>query len=615
MKLKYILIISFIFVSAVPVYVSLEFFNQYVAEISRERLIERLSGISQIAKTRIQSAVARMRDNHQLIASRTQMRLSLQQWNMKQNSQYQEKIKRIIHDAASASETIDTIVISDLGGNTVAQVNSEFTGTSYVGNTEGDIHYQTDYADGELILTLTSALYFENEKIGTIQTVFTPSFILDLVKDRTGLGKSGEWLFAITNESGDALFAVPLKYDAEAAFRRSVHKSRTDVPIIPALQGQEIILEYAPDYREIPVLAATRYIPELDWGLVAKIDEAEVNAISQNSHQFLIILEVVSLALSLLVGLLLANFISRPIERLTGYSRQLAEDKYQESHINAGFLEADTLFKAFNQMASELSELNNNLNQMVAERTDELNVANQQLQQQSNELLRINTYLEQFAYITSHDLQEPLRTIQNFTALLEEEYSDKLDEDGQTSLHFLRESAQHMSKLVNGLLEYSRIGRSAEAEQVSLDEIIKEIVQDLSLIISESKADIAWQDLPNIMAYKVEIRALLQNLITNAIKFRRPGHPPRIRIGHKRVNDEQQFFVQDNGIGIEAKYQDKIFQMFQRLHSQSEYIGEGIGLALCKKIVDLHQGNIWYENNPDQGVTFFFTLLLDEKTS
>jgi signal transduction histidine kinase len=238
-----------------------------------------------------------------------------------------------------------------------------------------------------------------------------------------------------------------------------------------------------------------------------------------------------------------------------------------------------------------------------------------QLRQESQSLERMlermeikNAELEQFAYIASHDLQEPLRTISSVVDTFENQYKDKLDVHALTYLSFLTQSSAHMQALITGLLEYSRIGKETEIEFINCNTILEEVIFELTQIITENHAAVRIDKLPSIYAYRLELKELFKNLISNAIKFRKQEMPPEINIQVREEKDQYTFSVQDNGIGIEEKFKQKVFVIFQRLHTKSKYAGTGIGLAQCKKIAELHGGKIWVDSKLRQGSTFYFTI-------
>jgi PAS domain S-box-containing protein len=231
-----------------------------------------------------------------------------------------------------------------------------------------------------------------------------------------------------------------------------------------------------------------------------------------------------------------------------------------------------------------------------------------ELQNQKQDLARSNAELQQFAYVASHDLQEPLRMIVSYLELLERRYKGQLDEKADKFIAFAVDGATRMQTLINDLLSYSRVGtRGQNLETVDCAIIVQSVLTNLQVAIAQSNAVITYDPLPKVNADPSQLTQLFQNLISNAIKFRRE-EPPRIHIAVKCTDDKWLFSVQDNGIGIEPQYLDRIFIIFQRLHSRTEYPGTGIGLAVCKKIVERHGGTLWIESQPGQGSTFHFTL-------
>jgi PAS domain S-box-containing protein len=220
-----------------------------------------------------------------------------------------------------------------------------------------------------------------------------------------------------------------------------------------------------------------------------------------------------------------------------------------------------------------------------------------------------NKEMEQFTFIASHDLLEPLQTVSSFVGLLTEEYHDRLDPNAQKYINFISGSTKRMMELVKGLLHYSRLGRERVLTEVNCNELVNDVLENLGLIISESKAQVHISPMPTIQAYALELNQLFQNLIRNAIKFKKPDVPLQINISAQRENNKWIFTVADNGIGINEKNKEKIFVIFQRLHDRHEFEGTGIGLSYCKKIVELHNGNIWVKSTPGEGSAFYFTIM------
>ncbi len=224
------------------------------------------------------------------------------------------------------------------------------------------------------------------------------------------------------------------------------------------------------------------------------------------------------------------------------------------------------------------------------------------------ELRRSNAELEQFAYVASHDLQEPLRMVVNYTELLEQRYKGRLDEKADKYIHYASDGARRMQRLVSDLLEYSRVGSQGKPlAPVAAEAVARSVMDGLRRLVRESEAVVEIGALPVVMADEVQLRQLFQNLVTNAIKFRGAA-PPRVTITASPRDARVCFAVADNGIGMEMQYAERIFQMFQRLHELGKYPGSGIGLAVAKRIVERHGGTIWVESQLGVGSTFYFTL-------
>ncbi len=240
----------------------------------------------------------------------------------------------------------------------------------------------------------------------------------------------------------------------------------------------------------------------------------------------------------------------------------------------------------------------------------ELKTAQHVLERHTKNLERTNVDLKQFAYVASHDLQEPLRAVSSYCQLLEKQYADKIDERGQRWLEFVTGGAKRMQTLVRDLLTYASVDNKAQTESwitVNCQDACQHAVANLSLVIQESQAQISIGKLPSVWANATQIELLFQNLIANAIKFR-DEQTPKISISAQQQEKHFRFAVQDNGIGIKPEFHERVFEIFKRLESREQYSGTGIGLAICKRIVERFGGKIWIESERGHGCTFFFTL-------
>ncbi|WP_323366852.1 sensor histidine kinase [Leptothoe sp. PORK10 BA2] len=263
---------------------------------------------------------------------------------------------------------------------------------------------------------------------------------------------------------------------------------------------------------------------------------------------------------------------------------------------------------AENSQTTELMEMNSRLRAQVLEQQQ----TEQELAYQAQALARSNADLEEFAYVVSHDLQEPLRAMTAFSQLLEQRYGQQLDSSAQRYITHIVDGGTRMKAMIDGILELSRINHKQPTHApTDLNQALEIALENLELMRRETQATITHGDLPTLFIDKNHIIQLLQNLIGNGIKFRGP-EPPHIHITAEPQANKWLFAVHDNGIGIPHDQQKRIFKLFQRLHNQQEQKGYGIGLAICKRIVEHHQGDIWLESSPGEGAIFYFTLTVND---
>jgi signal transduction histidine kinase len=313
---------------------------------------------------------------------------------------------------------------------------------------------------------------------------------------------------------------------------------------------------------------------------------------------------VVFIGLAVVLALLVRSAVTRPLNALAAACRRITEGNFGEQIVPRGP-------RDIRSIATDVEDMR----QRIVEELDASRMARVTLDEQTEELRRSNAELEQFAYVASHDLQEPLRKVASFCQLLEKRYGDQLDERGHEYIGFAVDGAKRMQRLINDLLTFSRVGRLGSTHtEVNLDDALKSALDNLGAAITESGAEIVRPDepLPTIDGDPTLLTMLWQNLIGNAVKFHREGLAPRIVIEVEQATGADDgdwlFSVTDNGIGIAEEFTDKIFVIFQRLHGRDEYSGTGIGLALCKKIVEHHGGSIRVDSSYTQGTRFLFTL-------
>ncbi|MGA8116803.1 MAG: ATP-binding protein [Actinocatenispora sp.] len=309
----------------------------------------------------------------------------------------------------------------------------------------------------------------------------------------------------------------------------------------------------------------------------------------------LIVLLLVVVSLFLLVN----KGVIRPLARL-GEDTQLVADG------DPGYRVRGSGFGALTSLSSDIEGMRRRITHELDSRAED----QQTLEEQAEELRRSNAELEQFAYVASHDLQEPLRKVASFCQLLERRYGDKLDDSARQYIGFAVDGAKRMQELINDLLAFSRVGRLHDRrEPVALAATLDNALRNLSVSLEESEAEVVVPpELPGVTGDRTLLTMVWQNLIGNAVKFRTPDSSPRVVIEAEETDGECQITVTDNGIGIDAQFADKIFVIFQRLHSRDTYGGTGIGLALCRKIVEYHGGRIWLDTDHRDGARFILTV-------
>ena len=400
----------------------------------------------------------------------------------------------------------------------------------------------------------------------------------------------------------------------------------------------EIILVMARPAKKIPAGELKKYAHDWDARFKAMIDEAilfqdgakqeihnealSVAKATKHSTRVVVITAVLSLLVTAFAGIYVTRSIVKPLLKLKEATQRIASGQLKIINDIQTKDEIGDLAGSFNIMTRELEKSRTQiledqkiLEHKVYARTIELEEivrrlteTEHQLKTQANDLKNSNSELEQFAYVASHDLQEPIRTILSFVELFQTQYMGQLDAKADKYLTFILQSSRRMKVLIHDLMDFSRIGTKKELHQVNCQVILQEVRDDMQKTILETQAIIESTALPIINGYPTELKLLFQNLIANAIKFRKKDTIPRIHISATRNGTTWTFGVQDNGIGIPGEHSERVFTIFQRLHNKTEYEGSGIGLAHCRKITGLHGGEIWIDSTSGVGTTIYFTI-------
>lgn len=322
---------------------------------------------------------------------------------------------------------------------------------------------------------------------------------------------------------------------------------------------------------------------QLDFNQENKLRRTELRNQLNNSSKIILITCAMAILAGLFVAFKTIRSIVKPIKILKDCAQRISKGDYQHRVNLKGNDELTMLGNTFNEMAGSL-------------------------ERSFDSIKRKNKELEQFVYIASHDLQEPLRTIRSFTKLLSNQFKGKLDETGDHYIRFIAKASARMQYLVKDLMDYSRLGNDKDLESIDCMSLVLGVQDDLSELMKETDCKLVIGNLPEVQGYKTSLGLLFQNLINNAMKFQMSEVSPVVEVFHEEDENFWKFGVKDNGIGIEDQHKEKIFSIFKRLHSRNEYEGTGIGLAHCQKIVEMHEGTIWVTSEPAKGSTFYFTL-------
>jgi len=518
--------------------------------------------------------------------------------------------KHLVDNKQSLDETIKFIDVLNLKGVVVSSTVSGRIGADksrelYVKKKIKKAYIKDLYRNEEGILDLEVAVPIKDSNqldiiIGYLVNHYDASVLNDLMVGEMvldfgaqtqirGVGETGETY--IVNQ--DKLMINESLFVEDATFRQKVDT----FPVRRCIESNKEEKGMWEGYQGGSVVGASMCINIDDsrWTLISEQNASEAFAPINHLRNVSVIIAVIIVFFLFWVIIGLAKSISHPIVKLTEVSHKIANgDLTQQVQVTSND-EIGQLGRSFNAMVKDLEQFRNHLEK----RTDELK--------------RSNKELEHFAFIASHDLQEPLRKVIAFGELLENDYQEVLQGDGLDYLNRMKTAAFRMKILIEGLLQYSRISTKLNPfEDINLDDMIQEILSDLEICIQENNAKFDIGKLPALNADKLQIRQLLQNFIGNSLKYRKIDQDPKIAISGSVLKDGSvEIEVKDNGIGFDEKYTEKVFTLFQRLHARNEYEGTGIGLAICKRIVERHQGEI--EAKSIEGVGSVFTVRLPQK--
>ena len=460
-----------------------------------------------------------------------------------------------------------------------------------------NFEFNSEANDG--VVYIGSPVHKGSELIGVIILEMNNEGVSELARDYTSLGETGEVILAAKIEN-DVVYISPTRFDPDAAFQRKIQiGSEEGVELQEVVEGKEGS-GVSIDYRGEEVLMVLRYIPSFRWGMIVKMDTAEVIASANRLRTTLYKISLVLLVIVIAMAVAIANSMSKPIKQLTKISGIIAGGDFSARANVRSNDEIGTLAQSFNEMTDKLVAAKASVEEKKAE-----------LEKQHELLEEANRELDAFTHTVSHDLQAPLRGVASFATFLEEDYKDQLDEEGREHLKEIREGTTRMSTLIQDLLALSRITRIKNPfEEVDINTMIETVCKRIEFDIKKHQVTLNIDKMmPTIICDRIKLTEVFLNLINNAIKFSsKQKEKPIVDVKYEDAGDFYQFSVKDNGIGIDPKYHDKVFGIFKRLHSQDEFEGSGAGLGIVKKVIDDHKGKVWIESEAGKGTKFLFTI-------
>ena len=660
------LIIIFLTISIVPltIFGTLNYLN--TEQVLTKETFNKLETLATLQEKNIRNFVDQNLEKLNLVSSRLQLKVELDKYNnnIGNKTQSQQFITRIINPIKSEIESFEDIYIVSPMGQIVASTDNASIGVDHSndeffikGSKQNDVSIFFKDQQGNLRMYLTGPLNLNNNNkvVGVVSIISNLDTLLSQIQTYEGLGQTGEFNLVKRDDNGDALLINPLRFDPAAALTLRVHKDDVQRPTIQALLKNEKTLTNIVDYRSMPVLAVTRYIEGVDWGLVAKIDKAEAFAALDNLRNLTILTGVMVAALVVVASLFLGQSMSLPIRRLRNAAQNIARGNFgTKIEVNSSD-EIGQLANQFENMKQSIQYTNQNLNQIVYDRTKKLEEAIKQLDL-ANKQLKLNEKAQkEFINVAAHELRTPIVPILGLSELLYSQMNKNMpddDDEGRKQLlqpepqekqqkqGFLQKkkqlekleviirNASRLQRLTEDILDVTKIESQTlklRLEKANLNDLISDIIGDYTgSEIGKLKSNVKIRFEPNdkdssifVNVDRVRISQVISNLISNALKFTEEGSITvaiNNKISKDNIDNNQVIVsVKDTGTGIDPEILPRLFTKF----ATKSDVGTGLGLYISKSIVEAHGGKIWAENNNNnnnldgqirRGSTFYFTL-------
>jgi signal transduction histidine kinase len=615
----------------------------------KSEILKKLEIVAKLKEKNFQDVFEQNNEKLNLVSSRYQLKVELDNYNKNNKSESQKIMNEIIQAIKPEITKFEDIIILDLSGKVVASTNNIYLGTNHNNDTyfiegkkQNNVTILYKDKDQKLKSYLTGPLKLNNKLLGVVTIFYDLGDLLSMFKVFEEQVATGEINLVKKDNNGDALIINPLRFNPEASLNLTVSKDRVDSPIIQSLLKNEKTFTETKDYRGIDVLAVTRYLEKLGWGLVVKMDKAEAFAPLENQKYVTIFIGVLVGIAIIATSTFLGNSISKPIQKLRDVMKDVAQGKFDSKIDVKGPQEIEELAKQFDSMRFNIANTNIHLNEIVKERTRKIENAISDIKEKeealeesnknlvlANEKLSLQSKIQRdFINITAHELRTPIVPIITLSELLyskikkENEIQknpSKENEKKQEFLEVILRNCYRLYRLTEDVLDVTKIESQTlkmNKEIIQLNEIIENVVKDYREIINKKRygsdqISIVFEpskDIILVNADKGRIIQVLSNLLDNALKFTKEG---TINITIKKIKENQEIMVtiKDSGTGLDPEI---IPQLFKKFATKSEQ-GTGLGLFISKNIIEAHDGIMWGENNSESnGSTFYFTLPISQ---
>lgn len=616
----------------------------------KSEILKKLEIVAKLKEKNFQDVFEQNNEKLNLVSSRYQLKVELDNYNTNSNKINKIASQKIMNEILNAIKPevtkFEDIIILNLSGRVVASTNDTYIGTIHTNDTyfiegkkQNNVTILYKDKNQELKSYLTGPLVLNDKLLGVVTIFYNLGDLLSMFKVFEEQVATGEINLVMKDSNGDALIINPLRYNPAVSLNLTVSKDQVDTPIIQSLLKNEKIFPESKDYRGVDVLAVTRYLENLGWGLVVKMDKVEAFAPLENLKYVTILSGILVGVAIIITSTFLGNSISRPIQKLRDIMNEVAQGKFDSKIDVKGTQEIEDLAKQLEVMRFNISNTNTHLNELVKERTkkientiSELKEKEEALEESNKNLLLANEKLSlqskiqrDFINITAHELRTPIVPIITLTELLynkitkenktQKKNLSKESEKKQEFLQVILRNCYRLHRLTEDILDVTKIESQTlklNKERVQLNEIIMNVVNDYKDIISKKrygsdKIRIVYElskDNTFVNADKVRLSQVLSNLLDNALKFTKEGN---IIITTKKLKENEEIMVsiKDSGTGIDPEI---LPQLFTKFATKSEQ-GTGLGLFISKNIIEAHGGIMRGENNSESnGSTFYFTL-------